>query len=185
MERFESERLLFRPWEPGDDEALFAIASNPGIGPNCGWQPHGSIGDSRTFLADTLIGKPFWAIVRKEDGALMGNISLEGPDLSSEARDASEAEIGFWIGPDYEGRGYITEACLRMLEHAFDELGLETVWIGHHDENLGSARVQAKCGFKLHHRIPDHYSKGKGRITPKTVNWMRAEDWRAMRGGRS
>ena len=181
MDAFDSTRLSFRRWRPEDAETLFSIASAPDIGPNCGWQPHASLDDSRDFLSGHLMNDEHWAIVRKEAGALMGDIALEGPGSSSEARETGEAEISFWLGHDFEGCGYMSEACMRVLELAFDELGLKTVWIGHHDENLGSARVQEKCGFELHHRIPDHFSQGKGRLCLKTVNWMNRERWQELR----
>ena len=40
-------RLLLAPWREEDAEALYALASDPEIGPMCGWEPHGSVEESR------------------------------------------------------------------------------------------------------------------------------------------
>ena len=36
----ETERLLLRPWQESDAEALYRWASDPEVGPAAGWSPH-------------------------------------------------------------------------------------------------------------------------------------------------
>ena len=39
----ETERLLLRPWQESDAEALYRWASDPEVGPAAGWSPHTSV----------------------------------------------------------------------------------------------------------------------------------------------
>ena len=57
-------------------------------------------------------------------------------------------EIGYVLSTPYEGRGLMTETVRRVLEHAFMDLKLETVYCGHFVENNKSRRVIEKCYFK-------------------------------------
>ena len=67
----------------------------------------------------------------------------------------SEAEIGYWLGEDFWGKGYVTEATLRVLQYAFEELNLTQLWAGAYEENIASQRVLEKCGFRYHHTLED------------------------------
>lgn len=48
----ETERLLLRPWEVADAQALYAVAKDPLIGPPAGWPPHESARMSREVAGD-------------------------------------------------------------------------------------------------------------------------------------
>lgn len=40
----ETKRLILRPWQESDAEALFRYASDPDVGPRAGWPPHKDVG---------------------------------------------------------------------------------------------------------------------------------------------
>src|ERR1700743_2336219 len=69
--------------------------------------------------------KCFWAITLKGgDDELIGRIDLWADDgLTREQR-------GFWLNPDYWGRGIMTEAAERVTEYAFLTLGWPHLWLG-------------------------------------------------------
>ena len=46
----QTKRLILRPWQESDAEALYKYACNPNIGPIAGWPPHTSIGNSREII---------------------------------------------------------------------------------------------------------------------------------------
>ena len=46
----QTKRLILRPWQESDAEALYKYACNPNIGPIAGWPPHTSIGYSREII---------------------------------------------------------------------------------------------------------------------------------------
>jgi len=58
------------------------------------------------------------------------------------------AEIGYWIGEPYWGKGYATEAVKQLTRFAFEELGLLRIYAGVYDYNNASMRVLEKAGFQ-------------------------------------
>lgn len=57
------------------------------------------------------------------------------------------AEIGYWIGEPYWGKGYATEVVKLLLNVAFEELNLSRVYAHIFEFNKGSMRVLEKAGF--------------------------------------
>jgi ribosomal-protein-serine acetyltransferase len=62
---------------------------------------------------------------------------------------AKVCEIGYWIDRDEEGKGTITKACRAMITYAFDELEMNRIEIRCSTENVRSAAVPERLGFKL------------------------------------
>jgi RimJ/RimL family protein N-acetyltransferase len=59
----------------------------------------------------------------------------------------------YWIVPDRQGEGYVTEATELLLEHAFAERRLHKVWAHVIESNPGSQRVLEKLGFEREGRL--------------------------------
>lgn len=62
--------------------------------------------------------------------------------------DGNSAEIGYWIGKPWWGRGIATEAAGALIDHCFEEAGFERVTCGHFVDNPASGRVISKLGFR-------------------------------------
>ncbi|HEX6536395.1 MAG TPA: GNAT family N-acetyltransferase [Gemmatimonadaceae bacterium] len=92
-------------------------------------------------------------------GALTGVISLVLE------REHARAELGYWIGTPYWGRGYATEGARAMLRYAFSELGLSRVYACHFSRNPASGKVMRKIGMKYEGCLRSHVRK-----------WDRLED---------
>ena len=149
---FETPRLLLRPWEEGDAEALYKYAKDPAVGPIAGWPPHTSVGNSLEVIRTLFSAPETYAVVLKQSGEPVGCIDLMfGDAVHSDGIADDEAEIGYWIGVPFWGQGLIPEAVRRMLRHGFEDLGLQAVWCGYYDGNTQSKRVQEKCGFQYSH----------------------------------
>jgi RimJ/RimL family protein N-acetyltransferase len=84
------------------------------------------------------------AIERREDQQLLGTVGFKGID-----RTSAQAELGFWIGVEYWGRGYATEAALALLSYGFGTLGLNRVYDHHMVRNPASGRELAKIGMRV------------------------------------
>lgn len=143
----ETQRLMLRPWRMEDAETLYELAKDEHVGPPCGWSPHESIEESKDVLRDILINGFTYAICLKETENVIGNIALMPYAESRYAKDKSHAEIGFWLGYPYWGKGYMTEACTRVIQYGFDIQRLEVIWGAHQFDNAASMRVQEKCGL--------------------------------------
>ena len=102
-------------------------------------------------------------IVLKETGLPIGSIGLHHNDLA--VKD-DEAELGYWIGVPFWGRGFVPEAAQELLRHAFEVLKLNRVWCGYYDGNDKSKRVQEKLGFEY------QWTSEEGH-----VNLLTKEEW--------
>ena len=136
MKTIETERLLLTPWttDEADVEGLYAYAKNPNVGPNAGWSPHASLEESKEIIETLFLPNKVWAIREKESGKIMGSIGLE-PDRRRE--DVKSLEMGYSLGEEFWGCGYMTEAARAVM----------AICTG--PENKRSQRVIEKCGFRF------------------------------------
>ncbi|GAB4230842.1 MAG: hypothetical protein Kow00109_02760 [Acidobacteriota bacterium] len=73
--------------------------------------------------------------------------------LAQVSREHGCAELGFWLGSDYWGRGWMTEAVGLALEIAFTRLGLFRIYASCYADNSAARRVLEKNGFQLEGRL--------------------------------
>lgn len=84
-----------------------------------------------------------FAVREKEAGKLIGTLGLH---LN---REHQKAELGYWLGKDFWGKGYLTEALAAILKFGFEELNLNKIYATHFLYNPGSGRVMQKAGMKF------------------------------------
>jgi RimJ/RimL family protein N-acetyltransferase len=78
-------------------------------------------------------------------GSAIGGISLHpGSDI-----ERIGAEMGYWIGEEFWGRGIATAAIKLLTAHTFDNLGLLRVFAVPFTTNVGSCRALEKAGYRL------------------------------------
>lgn len=83
------------------------------------------------------------------DGEAAGTIGLvPGEDIARRT-----AEVGYWLGRRFWGRGVITEALRAVTDHAFTELGMHRVFAVPFVHNAASCRVLEKVGYVLEGRM--------------------------------
>lgn len=147
----QTERLLLRPWEDGDAQELYQYAKDPRVGPVAGWPPHTSVENSLEIIRGILSRPETYAVVLRETGKPVGSVGIMFGESGNAPVREKEAEIGYWIGVPYWGRGLIPEAVRELLRRCFEQLDCTGVWCGYYDGNDKSRRVQEKCGFAPHH----------------------------------
>ncbi|MCQ2554299.1 MAG: GNAT family N-acetyltransferase [Clostridia bacterium] len=172
----ETERLILRPFRVEDAESIYEYAKDLDVGPGAGWPPHDSLETSREVIKNVLMVPYTYAVCLKSDNKAIGSISLMIGKNSNFGIGENEAELGFWIGKPFWGNGYIKEASLALLEKGFGKMRLERIWCAHLDENMKSARVQEKCGFRFHHK-ERKYWKIHGEEKSETVNVIERSEW--------
>lgn len=100
----------------------------------------------RTDPSDRAAFDEHWQRISKMPNVVNRAIEVDGAlagSLGKWERDG-EAEVTYWLGREFWGRGIATEA-LRLL---LTELYMRPVFASVAAGNIGSARVQEKCGFK-------------------------------------
>ena len=148
----ETERLLLRPFEPGDLEALWAVWTDREamryVRPD-GW-PY-TREESGEFLARDVRefeerGFGQWAVVDKGGGRVIGYCGLKYFE------DTRAVELVYVIDRAYWGRGLVTEAARATLRFGFEAAGLEQILALARPENVGSWRVMEKAGMRYEGR---------------------------------
>ena len=69
------------------------------------------------------------------------------------------AELGYWLGVPYWGKGYCTEAARAVLAYGFNALGLVRIHASHLTRNPASGRVMQKLGMRREGRLRNHIRK--------------------------
>lgn len=93
----------------------------------------------------------------------------------------NEAEIGYWIGVPFWGKGYVPEAVQELIRYSFEELELTTLWCGYFDENSQSKRVGEKCGFHYHHSEEKHWPL-IDEIKLQHITYLTKDEWMKTHG---
>ena len=174
----ETERLLLRKWNEADAESLFEFASDPDVGPIAGWPPHRSIEESRDIIKNVLCGAECYAVCEKENGKAIGTVELKLNGHTDMTERDDECELGYCLGKPYWGRGYMPEAAREIIRHAFEDLGMNTVWCGYYEGNLKSKRVQEKIGFVYHHTCRSVPVPLLNEVRVGHTNIMTKEHWK-------
>ena len=174
----ETERLILRAWKETDAESLYKYAKDSLVGPIAGWHPHTSVENSNEIIRDILSAPETYAVVLKETNEPIGSVGIMFTDgVHSADIQEGDAEIGYWIGVPYWGKGLIPEAVKLLLKRCFEELNIKRVWAGHYDGNTKSRRVMEKCGFKYHHSEKNKVSP-LGDIRTEHFTLITKEEWK-------
>lgn len=152
-------RLLLRPFALADALRLQQLAGNRAVAATTLRVPHPyENGMAEAFIVDCQHSYSTghscrFGIVKSDTHELIGAMGLE---LEPEH---ARAELGYWIGVEYWGQGFATEAGLAVVRHGFDALKLNRI-MGHcFAENRASARVLQKLGMQLEGRLKRHVRK--------------------------
>ncbi len=70
---------------------------------------------------------------------------------------------GFWLDPEFQGRGLMTEAANCVTDYAFRELAWPHLWLSNAEAKAVSARVKERKGARLVGFEPFRYIEGEGR----------------------
>jgi len=140
--------IVLREWREADAGALALQANDRSV-----WiglrdafpHPYG-IEDARRFIAMALAAQPPRNFAIEAGGRLAGGI---GYTLRTDVERVG-AEVGYWLGSDFRGRGAATAALRLMSAHAFhSHAELRRLYAVPFASNRASARVLEKAGYRL------------------------------------
>ena len=113
----------------------------------------------RTAQIHPQEGKSIHLAIINESGEYLGTISLKNVDLVSK-----NAEFAICLRKRAQGKGVACEAIRELLSRAFEEFGLERIYLNVLAENVHAIRVYEKMGF-VYEGEPrkSHYIRGEFR----------------------
>ena len=139
-----------RSWEYGDVGSIVRYANNPNVSMNLRDAfPHPySVEDAKTWLQFATVQSPetHFAIASPQEA--IGGIGFY---LQSDIFRRS-AEIGYWLGEPFWGKGIATEALRALTAYAFANFDLVRIYAGVFEGNDASCRVLEKAGYSLESR---------------------------------
>jgi RimJ/RimL family protein N-acetyltransferase len=136
-----------RSWRPADAAAIVQHANSRDVWLNLRDRfPHPyTLRDARKFLASVIGARPETNFAIEVDGAAVGSIGFR---IQTDVERIG-AELGYWLGETYWGRGIATAAVGAVTEHAMNTHDLVRVFALPFAHNRASARVLEKAGFAL------------------------------------
>lgn len=153
----ESERLILRKLKIDDATNMYNNwASDNEVSKYLPWNTHKNIEETKKILnmwiaeykEDNIYN---WGIEVKNNSELIGTITVMHIDERCQI-----AEIGYCIGKNYWGKGYINEANDIVIKYLFDEIGINRIQAKHHLNNVNSGKVLEKSGFKFEGILRDY-----------------------------
>jgi [ribosomal protein S5]-alanine N-acetyltransferase len=154
-------RDYFRPLEPTVSDSHFTLEAQLA-----------DIARLEQEKADDL--SYVFGIFERSSGALVGRIGL-----SAVFRKAwQNANLGYYIGKEYGGRGCGTEAVRLILAYAFEHVGLHRVQAAVMLNNAPSRRVLEKAGFRREGLAPN-YLRINDKWEDHHIYAITLEDWRS------
>jgi ribosomal-protein-alanine N-acetyltransferase len=157
--RLRTPRLCLRPLADGDAPLLWPYVTDPELPRFMTWDPHTSLDETNGIIAATIESRQQGvglACVIEHDGALAGVVGLHDITRTLRAWRVDRAELGYWVAPPFQNRGFVTEAARALVGYGFDQLALHKLTVGCISENLASRRVIEKLGFRLLGEQRDH-----------------------------
>ncbi|ELV8693029.1 TPA: GNAT family N-acetyltransferase [Vibrio diabolicus] len=141
----ETERLILRSFELSDATQVSVLAGDERIAEMTANIPHPyEVSDAISWIETHENGftsgeSIVYAIVHKESLELIGAVSL--PRLKD-----GQGILGYWLGVDFWGRGYATEASKALIAYAKERHGLTELKVMHLVGNDRSKSVINKLG---------------------------------------
>lgn len=113
-----------------------------------------------------------WTLrLKNQPSQLIGAIGLfKGPDDNR----------GFWIAPQWQRQGLMTEACDAVTEYWFRVLKMPVLRVAKAAANAGSRRISEKQGMRLVEAGERNYVAGR---LPAEIWEITAEEWTAHTRG--
>lgn len=170
-------RLRLRRLSRDDAPHVVSACQTPGFTDGMSWEPVASIEESHEFT-DYALGmwdkgeKFVWTVEAKDDSSFIGRVEVgKVPE-----QPGNVWELGYWIHPMQQGKGYATEAAQEALRYAFEDLKVDSVLSSHHDWNDASGKVLRKIGMRQ-----TGFSEGRtfkhGKPVRAAEFWLDRSEW--------
>ena len=145
-----TERLLIRAMRTDDAPALAAYRNDSETARYQDWAMPFSADDAARFVEKQMatvwpLNGDWVQLAVARDGRMIGDIAV------CRSSDGMQAQIGYTLAPAHRGEGFATEAVGAVIDLLFAE-GVHRVWATLDPENIASARVLERLGFRFEGR---------------------------------
>ena len=142
-----TERLLLREIVQEDIHNIFKGLSNPAVIKHFGisYSTLEATQEQIDWYANMIMldtGR-CWAICSADNNIFYGVCTL-----NFWKKDHRKAETGYWIFPEYWGRGIVPEALSQIFDYGFTEMNLHRISAEVEDNNKRSTAVLKRAGFE-------------------------------------
>jgi RimJ/RimL family protein N-acetyltransferase len=148
--RLETPRLILRAFEERDVAPFTAYRSDPEVARFQGWQAPFPPDEAARFVTEMIQARPgipgVWyqaAIELRSEGKIIGDCAF------CVSADGRQAEIGYTLARAHQRQGYAGEALARLLDYLFSDLNLHRVHANIDPQNIPSARLLKRLGFRV------------------------------------
>ncbi len=142
-----TERLTLRPLKTSDAEAIFAIYSHPEVMRYWSSPAMHELQEAHRFIeraAEYLAAQDSltWGMTRHGEDKVIGVCVLHGYSVQNK-----RSEVGYVLGREYWGQGYMNEALVAMVDYAFGPCQLIRLEADLDPRNAASEKALARLGF--------------------------------------
>ena len=157
----ETERLLLRPLELSDSEAMFSMDKNPLVHKYLWQKPSQTIDENidiikmvqKQYLSNN-IGR--FATVLKETNEFIGWTGIKYINDHVENGNTNFYDYGYRLAEQFWNKGFATEASIAWLDYGFKEMNIEKMNAYTHRDNGASNHILQKVGLVF---IEDYLDK--------------------------
>ena len=107
----------------------------------------------------------------------VGMVGIDWPD-------PDRPGLGYWLGVEYWGQGFATEAARAAIDFAFEEFEIEVMNSGARVANPASRKVLEKCGFQWS-GVELHRFEALGSSTPVDTFRLTRGVWASLKSWRN
>jgi [ribosomal protein S5]-alanine N-acetyltransferase len=178
LPKIDASRLSLRWISAADTDAFYAIYSNPEVMRYWSTPPLANREAAANLIKKIqedwqrrLILK--WGIALRTDNQLIGSVTLFNLDFTHR-----RSEIGYALGRDSWGQGYMNEALMALLKHAFEVLDLHRIEADVDPRNFASIRTLEKLGFQREGYLRERWQVN-GEIQDAFFYGLLRQEWNA------
>ena len=157
----ETNRLLLRPLELQDAEAMFEMDKNPEVHKYLWQKPTKTIDENSKTIEmvqkqykENNIGR--FATILKESNEFIGWTGIKFVNDHIENGNTNFYDYGYRLNEKFWNKGFATEASIAWLEYGFNTMKIEVMNAYTHFENGASNHILQKVGFNFIENYPDN-----------------------------
>lgn len=150
----ETKRLILRPLELSDAEAMFEMDSNPKVHQYLWQNPSQDIEEIKKTIAfvqgqyqQNNIGR--FATILKQTGEFIGWTGIKFVTEQPENSNINFYDYGYRLNEPFWGKGYATEATFAWFDHAFKKMNIEELHAYTHHQNDASNHILNKADMQF------------------------------------